>query len=294
MTRRRCNHSTPRDIKKQHHGRKMTDRDTVFYDLSASRIKTHASCPEKYNLKYIKQLTPTKGKKGYGEMGSWVHLAIENVLSDHSGDFNEHTLNSKLKQEFFRIGDTDEIDKTVIDDDKKGNALDCLEVAARYISAQSPTIRGLEVPVNFHIDTDAVDRTAYGKIDVVTESGEIWDWKTGSINDNYTPRDELIQGSVYMAGYHNEYGELPEAIKFVYAKEEKVREVEPDEDSWQEMVQYARRLVQNEERGEFEAKPESGKCYFCSFEMYCSASAVGVGGVTEIVADGNYDMWNGI
>lgn len=268
--------------------------ETVEYDLSASRLKTHASCPKKYELKYIQDLPGTKGKSGYGELGGWVHEAIENVLKDNPEEFNEHVLHSNLKQEFHSLGDTDAVDKAVIDEKQMEIAADSLEVAARFISAHQPDIRAIEKAVNFHIDNPAVDKTPYGKIDVVTESGEIWDWKTGSINENYTPRDELIQGCVYMGGYHNEYGELPTSIKFVYLKEEKVREVEPDEENWQEMIQYARKLVQDEKSNEFEAKPQPGKCFFCSWEGFCPASAVGIGEVNQMVADGDHDMWNAI
>ena len=283
------------------------DWEKVEYDLSASRLKTHASCPKKYELKYIQGLQPTKAASGYGELGSWVHLTIENVLQDYKGKVGQNALHAKLKQEFFRLGDTDEIDTGVIDDDQKGNALDNLEVAARYITAQKPRIRALEKPVNFHIDNPNIDRTVYGKMDVVTKNGEIWDWKTGRVHPEFTPRDELIQGCVYMAGYHNEYGELPEAIKFAYihpkAREKTdsdddgpcERQVDPTEESWQDMVQYARRLVQDEATGEYEAKPESGKCYFCDYELYCPASQVGAGGINQIVAqEGGSAMWDAI
>jgi len=261
----------------------MSDRDEIYYDLSASRLKTHASCPEKYRQKYVLGREGTKGKKGYGEMGSWVHQTIENVLEDYGGPLDKHALHSKFQQEFHRLGETDEIDKTVIDDDQREVAGNALEVAGRYIASQEPMIRSIEQPVNFHIENPQIDRTVFGKVDVVTEGDQIWDWKTGSINEEYTPRDELLQGSIYMAGFHNEYDRLPSAIKFVYLKEEKVREVEPNEDSWQDMVQYARRLVQDEKSDNFEAKPESGKCFWCDYEMFCSASEVGVGGVNELI-----------
>ena len=284
----------------------MADRDNIDYDLSASRLKTHASCPEKYRQKYILGREPTKAKKGYGEAGGWFHQAVENVLGDHEGEFSKHALHSQFKQEFFRLGDTDEVDTSVIEEDLKGDMIDCIETAARFIAKEQPDIRGLEVPVNFHIDNPTVDRTAYGKIDVVTEGGEIWDWKTGRVNPEFTPRDELIQGTIYMAGYHNEYGELPEAIKFVYvhpqARERTEskddgpceRQVEPTEESWQDMIQYARKLVQDEAQDSYEAKPDGSKCYFCDYEIYCPASQVGVGGATEIVEGGDYDMWEAI
>lgn len=272
----------------------MSEWEETEYDFSASRLKTHASCPKQYELKYIQGLEPTKGKSGYGELGTWVHLALERVLRREKAKFNQNTIHSKLKQEFFSIEDNEEVDTAVIDDDQRETGLNCLNVASRFIAAKQPKTRALEKTVNFHIDNPTIDKTAYGKIDVVTKDGQIWDWKTGSINDNYTPRDELIQGSVYMAGYHNIYDELPSAIRFVYLKEEKERELEPTEDSWQDMLQYARKLVQDESTGEFEAEPEPGKCYFCGFEMSCPASKVGIGGVNEQIDNGEVGMWDAV
>jgi len=268
--------------------------ETVEYDLSASRLKSHAKCPMQYEIKYIKNLPPTKAKKGYGEMGGWVHQTIENVLEDNRDEFDEHVLHSMFQQEFYRLGDNHEVDKSIIDENQMDVATNSLQVAARYIASQNQYIEAIEQPINFHIDNPSIDRTAYGKIDIVTQDGEIWDWKTGTINENYTPRDELIQGCIYMGGYYNEFGELPKKIKFVYLKEEKVREVEPDQDNWQEMLKFARKLVEDEATGEFEAIPESGKCYFCDYEYYCPASDVGIGRVNEMVAKGEFDMWNAI
>lgn len=267
------------------------DWENVTYNLSASRIKTHASCPKKYELKYIQELEAMKGAKGYGQLGSWVHLTLENVLSKNPNETNEQALLANFKREFFKLEDSDEIDVSAVDDRQKDTGLDCLPVAARFIATHQPNIDGLEVPVNFHIDNPNIDRTVYGKMDVVAD-GEVWDWKTGTIRET-TERDELIQGSTYMAGYHKEYGELPKAIRFIYIKEEKQREIEPTEESWQSMVQYARRLVQDEEKGEFEAKPEQGKCYFCSYEMACPASKVGFGQINEAIPE-NPDLLDAI
>lgn len=267
--------------------------ESVEYDLSASRLKTHASCPKKYELKYILGYEGTKGANGYGQMGSWVHETIENVLLQNPNERDEQVLHSKLKQEFVRLEQSDEVTVDAVDKDQRSTALDCLEVVARYIASQEFTLEGVEVAVNFEIDNPQLQKTAYGKIDVVTEKGEIWDWKSGSINEDYTPRDELIQGCIYMAGYHHKYGNLPKAIKFVYIKEEKVREIDPTQESWQKMIQYGRELTSDEATGEFPAKPQSGKCYFCDYEMYCPDSEVGVGGVNEQLANGE-DMWDAI
>lgn len=294
------------------------DRRDHDYDLSASRLKTHASCGEKYRQKYILGREPTKAKAGFGEMGGWVHKVIENVLGDKSVDTRQghvridgeraskHELRSALKQEFYRLEDGEVVETVHVTDDQRETAVDCLQTAARYLSKGGFSIRALEDPVHFSIDNPSIDRTAYGKMDVVTEEGEVWDWKTGRVHPSFTPRDELIQGCVYMAGYHKEYGELPSAIRFVYlhpqAREKTEsdadgpceREVEPSEENWQEMLRYARKLVQDEETGRFEADPESGKCYFCGWEQYCAASEIGVGGVTEAIAAGETGMWEAI
>lgn len=262
------------------------------YDISASRIKTFAKCPEQYRLKYVEEKEPTKRRKGYGELGSIVHEAIENVLTEHPTERNERALTSRFKQEFFALEDSGEYDMTLIDDQQRGDGLSCLETAASWLAKpeQDVEIRGIEQPCHFTID--AVDRTAIGYMDVATENG-IWDWKTGRIRDD-TSRDEIIQGSVYMAGYHNEFGELPEHIKFVYLKEETVRTVNPTQDSWKEMLKHARNLVNGERKDEYPADPENGPCYFCGFEMWCSASEVSPGQIQEEIDSGNTDLWGSI
>lgn len=257
------------------------------YDLSASRVKTHAMCPKRYELQYLQEAEPTKAKKGFGQLGSWVHTAIENVLAKNPNERNQKALNANFKREFFRLSDTDEVNIEKVDEKQKSTGLDCLKVAARFISETYPEkfaggqnykISNLEKPINFHIDNPDIDRTIYGKIDVIANN-EIWDWKTGRIRE-YTDREELIQGSIYMAGYHNEFGKLPDAIRFIYLKEEKQREIDPTQDSWRDMLNHARELVNNEKTGDFPAKPEQSKCYFCDVEMWCPASQVGAGAIS--------------
>lgn len=256
--------------------------------ISASRIKKHAKCPEQYRLRYVEGKEPTKHRKGYGELGSLVHESIENVLSEMPDERNCSRLTGKLKQEFYALEESDEYDMDLIDDRQRSDGLDCLEVAAKYISDQSFDLRGVEKFIEFNMN--AIDTRTIGYIDVVTENG-VWDWKTGTIRDD-TERDEIIQGSVYMAGYYNEYGEMPEYIRFIYLKEEKVRDVHPGEDSWQEMLGHARELVNAERKGEYPADPENGPCYFCGFEMWCSASEVSPGQIQEEIDNGKTELWN--
>lgn len=265
----------------------------IDYDISASRIKRHAKCPEQYRLRYVEGKEPTKRRKGYGELGSLVHESIENVLNRNPDESSETRLIGMLKQEFYNLEDSDEYDTDLIDDRQRETGIDCLETAARFITKQNKQgveFEELEKKVTFRMNE--LDRTNVGFIDVVTGDG-IWDWKTGTIRDG-TEKDEIIQGSVYMAGYHNEYGELPECIRFVYLKEEKVRSIEPNEMNWNKMMKYARKLVNAERKDEFPADPEQSKCYFCGWEHFCSASDVSPGQINEAMADGKTDLWGAI
>lgn len=263
------------------------------YDISASRIKRHAKCPEQYRLRYLEDKEPTKHRKGYMELGSLVHEAIENVLNRNPDENSQSRLTGMLKQEFYGLEESDEYDLDLISDKQRSDGLDCLETAAKFIAQQQKEgveIREIEKFVKFNMN--AVDKDALGFIDVVTGTG-IWDWKTGRIRDD-TERDEVIQGSVYMAGYFNEYGEMPDHITFVYLKEEKVREVAPTEENWNQMLKHARKLVNAARKDEYPPDPEEGKCYFCDWEMWCSASAVSPGQIQAKLDDGQPELWDAI
>jgi hypothetical protein len=60
------------------------------------------------------------------------------------------------------------------------------------------------------------------------------------------------------------------------------------------MLKYARDLVNDERKDEFEPDPEQSKCYFCGWEMYCSASDVSPGQVNDAMEEGKTELWNAI
>ena len=253
--------------------------DLPEYSLSASRIKAYRNCPEKFRMRYIEELDGTKKAKGYGILGSVVHKTIETVLEDASELTlrDEYQLAGRLKSTFNRLKDELDYDWEKVDDKQEDDGLKCLETAATFITARDFEVRDIEARTVFQIENAeyGIEANVLGYIDVTTD-GEVWDWKTGRIRDD-TAQEEIIQGSVYMAGYHNLYGEMPEAVRFVYLKEEQVRSIDVSEDNWKTMLSHARRLVDGKQQDEYEAKPEDGKCYFCSYEGYCGASPVGAG-----------------
>jgi len=246
--------------------------DDGSYPLSASAIKKYRTCPEQYRFSYLSDKTPTKASKGYLSLGSAVHEAIERVLKDDSPLY-EDRLERDLKREY-RNGDEQP------PDDMFDDGIEYLEVAARFLSAMEPEIVGVEVDSEFGLSRPDIDSRFRGIMDVAT-GGEIWDWKTGRIRDD-TPVEEKIQGAVYMKCFEKEYGKPPEGIRFVYLKEEKQRKLETSDEIWDEMLGYARDVVEGKKNDEYPPDPADGDCFWCAYESHCHASPVGAGGIDYI------------
>lgn len=255
-----------------HNEQELANPEDSVFRLSASSVKTHANCPYRFHLSKIRDLPGTKADKGFLDLGSAVHESIENTLEQDrwaEGPRPQNQLRQELISEF-RQWDPD------VDEDLWDRGMNCLEVAARYLSeAQGGVdVRSLEERFEFSLGRPDISAKFSGYIDVITENGEVWDWKTGSVREE----GEIIQGAVYMRGYQELYGEPPDKIRFIYLKEEKERALEPNDENWQEMIDHARQCVQDIKRDEFEAKP-GDFCYWCDQEGFCEYSPVGAGNV---------------
>lgn len=260
--------------------------------LSASKIKTHRSCPAKFKFRYLDRVDATKAPNGYLELGTWVHETIENVLSERPDERNESALHSHLQQEFYRLESAGEIDTAPIDDDQRDRGTKCIEVAARFIADQADvTIRDLEPRCQYYVQAAGVEEYMSGYIDVTTDRG-VWDWKTGRVRED-TPIEEVIQGSVYMAGYRNLYDEMPDRIRFVYLNDEQVRDVDPSEANWQRMLRHARRLQDALNVSEFPADPEQSKCHFCQYAYQCPAAPASPAQLDAAI-DERPELWDAI
>ena len=265
----------------------------VDFNVSASRIKKYKRCPKQYELSYRRDLPGDDGNE-YTVVGSLVHDAIENYLKDeHEGPFSsQNRIARNLKHEYFKLEDEPEYDTALVGEDLRSDAVASLDKAAKALVMFDPDIRGVEVMSLF--DVDQLKSTALGYMDVCTQD-EIWDWKTGKAPDtDGQDEDEVIQGSLYMGAFYNEYGVLPKKIRFLYIKAGEVRTLDASEDNWNRMLQHARRLVNGQRQDQFPAKPSRSKCHWCSFEQYCSASPTSIKQVQDEIDSGNTDLWYSI
>lgn len=244
------------------------------HKISASATKTLKRCPEQFRLKYIENLPSTDPESKYLKLGTGVHTSIENVIQ--SDEFNSivdrpNQLREKLLSEF-RSLDPD------IDDEMTDVGLSCLKTAARYLHARSDEkIRDVEREFEFALDRPDIDSAFQGKIDISTRN-EVWDWKTGK---NVYEEDEIIQGMLYAMGFYQEFGVVPDKVRFLYLREDlqKERAIEPNDENWSRALDHVRRVVDAKDADEYPPEPDSTKCYFCSREGWCDASVVGCGGI---------------
>lgn len=240
------------------------------YNISASQVKTHSSCPGKWWFNYESDKPPSKGAKGYRALGSRVHEAIEDCLTAESPPPLDHEKAIRAGiQNLYR-----EKEEYSLTDDFFEDGLEYCERAAKYIAKHVDSYEEVELRHEYRIKS--LDTGVTAIIDLISD-GRIIDWKTGRVRDE-TPHEEQIQGAIYMAAYYDKYDEPPEEIVFVYLKENKVRSLDPGDEIWNYMTKYAQKLVMAKESGDFPFEPGDA-CYFCDHEFHCPASPAGVGNV---------------
>lgn len=252
----------------------LVDPEDSVFRLSASSVKTHKRCPYQFYLSKVLGLPGTKESAGHLELGSAVHESIEEVFGEDrwsSPPRPQNQLRQELVSEYRQWNPQ-------VDDDMWEKGLDCLETCSEYVAAyqEDMTVRELEAEFDFTLGRADISAEFKGYIDLVTESGEILDWKTGSVREEA----EIIQGAVYMRGYQELYDEAPEKIRFVYLDEGKERALEPNDENWDEMIRHAKQCVQDIRREQFDPDPDDSKCYWCSHSAYCYAAPTGAGGVS--------------
>lgn len=243
------------------------------YPISASATKTYQRCPEDFRLKYIEDKEGTKGSSDYAALGSAIHEIIEQTLQENP-ELQDKP--NQLKEIF--LGRYRERDLSFEDarEDLEDVGLSCLNVAARYIAQREINeLRGIEQEFEFGLKRPDINHGFKGIMDVAT-GREIWDWKTGK---NAEEKDEIIQGMIYAMGYYDEFGEVPQKIRFVYLRKETERALDPSDENWQKCLDYVREVVEAKEYDHYPPNPGSN-CYWCGREGWCDASPVGTGGIS--------------
>ena len=258
------------------------------YPLSASQIKTHEWCALQYWFQYLSEYETYTEENEYLKLGNLVHDTIESALpndfSNVSLDMLERRFEAVMQDQVNRMGldRSDDDDAEIIEKAQKQ-----LNVAARYIRKRchkrdqhaddgeddSPVqITDVEKWIEFAPNRPDLSYPMRAKIDIVSQAdGEIWDWKTGSIRDNW------IQATLYYAAFTAEYGFEPNKVIFVHLGEREVVIEEPQREDWEKLVAKANEVIEAKENDYFPATgAKDDKCYHCDWEPHCPETDVGV------------------
>jgi len=251
---------------------RYADLDIESYNVSASQVKTHSKCPGQYLMRYIMGKEASKKDSDYVKLGQRVHETLEELFQrEEPPPIHDEDILKDIIRDQYATRDGPWIPQDLFED-----GLKCCEGAARWIHKNQPDIRGIEQRVEYDIERPDIETGVTAIMDVVTDN-EVWDWKTGRIRDD-TAHEEKIQGSMYMAAYYHVYGEVPDAVKFIYLKEDKVRTIEPTDENWQYLLKRIKQLLHAKETGEFPFNP-GDHCYWCAYEYWCPEAPAGMGNV---------------
>jgi RecB family exonuclease len=240
--------------------------------LSPSKIKAFGRCPEAFRLGYIEDYPEMGEDNRWIRRGNAVHEAIEDVALNVQADWDADYIEHKLRRAYEDNGDQEGYS---LDDEDHEFVLDALAPASRYFEKFDPRVVATEAEVEFTLKS-AGNHRFVGHIDMVGSQG-VTDWKTGDPDGE--EENEAIQGMIYALAFTVEMGYEPEYIRFAYLGDTtKVRSVEPSDTNYEVLLDKVGLMLQGIENDHYPPKPPD-PCYHCDYEVFCSASPVGGGGI---------------
>lgn len=243
--------------------------ETSVEYLSASQLKEFKKCQLQWYLDYVMKYDETNITGPYLDIGSAVHIAIEDALQGRDTIDDVPEIEDQMDTHFFR-----EVNERGLSDSDIGDAHDMVNTAKKFMRKhEGMEIDGLEEYVKYGIDTDDLNHKMVAKMDLVLDNS-IWDWKTGKVR----PEDETVQGITYYVAYASRYGEFPDSVNFVYLKNGKVRKRTFEKSEWEENVLgIMKRMKMAFEQKRFPADLENGMCHWCGHRYHCPEHPTGFG-----------------
>lgn len=255
---------------------------TDIKHLSASAAKMYRKCPKSFWYKYISDIDkPDIEEPEHFKVGNAVHEAIENALQDDPEIVHEE------QEEILEILREEE-NKLDYDYESKysSKVQGCLETASRWLTN---VVEVKSVEEEWTMEREGYDWIGYSDLVADVEMGDgilenvIIDWKTGSLNEQWK---EEYQGGVYLELHEELKGCYPDAVFFVYLKEEQLNPHERIRDGevfwnshentyWEAVLDEVSRITVAERTEDWEAKPERDKCHFCDYRYHCADSGIG-------------------
>lgn len=249
-------------------------------EMSASALKKYSECEKQYWYKYLSNIEPPEEEEPeFFATGNCVHDTIEFVLKEYPDELSdEENLYDLLDEESHNF-DNDNQDNDTVDN--------CFRTASRWISSFVDDVNHVEE--KWSMDKNEIEyRGLADLVADIEQDGAVFedtiiDWKTGGVQEEWKER---VQAGVYIEMFYDKFGHYPDAAVFVYLDEEtqslhpriqdgRVYWNEQENKYWTEIESIQNQILYSNQQGEWEAKPEQSKCYFCQYRLHCEDSGVG-------------------
>ncbi|MFC1718087.1 RecB family exonuclease [Candidatus Poribacteria bacterium] len=188
--------------------------------FSFSQLSTMLMCPYKYYLQYVE-------RRGWDIVPSAVSFggAMHKSIQIFHNDLKSGTAsgNGKYSDEFRSLFSEDADGNNVVfkDDSEFEKLLGKGELLIAEYTNSFSQLRPSEVEMEFRLPLvntytgDLLDKDVVGKIDMISESGEIYELKTGSSALPRSAVDENLQLILYGWSYKMIFGRAPQKLILV-------------------------------------------------------------------------------
>jgi DNA helicase-2/ATP-dependent DNA helicase PcrA len=231
---------------------------------SPTRLRSYEECPARYRYNHV--LGIPEVQKTFWALGTVVHEVIEQVTKrfrdgeDVTEDQALQLLDEAWTSSVYETQEKERQDR---------------EEAHRMVhdflvrqDQRETEILGIEQ--SFDLDLDG--RRVSGKIDridVVGDSLEVIDYKTGSTKTTYAGLKEDFQMVFYWEGAERAFGRPVIRTGHWYLKDDKERMVEISAEQREQVLERAKEAIRSIEAGAFPAKPAYWTCQWCSYADLC-------------------------
>ena len=248
--------------------------------FSHSQLMTMLSCPYKYKLQYVEgrdwDYVPSAVS-----FGSAIHESIKDFHKAlQNGGVKDKSMYTDAFRELF-IEDADESNVMFKDDAEFDELLAKGETLVTEYVDDFQQLKPLEVEMEFRLPLvntftgELVDKDIVGRIDMISEDGEIYELKTGSSSLPLRSVDENLQLILYGWSFRMLFGKAPQKlvlVNLIKTKKPKIQVLDTsiDEQKEKKLMHLMFRVNEAIEKQCFYPNPRGTfGCGGCSYSLSC-------------------------
>lgn len=248
--------------------------------LSHSQLMTMLSCPHKYYLQYVERREWDYLPSAVS-FGSAIHESIKDFHNalQNGGAKDKSTYTDAFRELF--IEDADESNVKFKDDAEFDELLAKGETLVTEYVDSFQQLKPLEVEMEFRLPLvntftgELVDKDIVGRIDMISEDGEIYELKTGSSSLPLKSVDENLQLILYGWSFKMLFGTAPQKlvlVNLIKTKKPKIQVLDTtiDEQKERKLMHLMFRVNEAIEKECFYPNPRGMfGCGGCSYSLSC-------------------------